>query len=204
MKRVACRLCAVVWVCGALSGVASEAWGCSVAELRPHQADPLLAPEDETPPPPVTELKARVLRGRLPGGCADEASSCDDLGFVNLTFEPPADPETPPGLMGYIIVASDGAPPESLNLPDGPVRPDFGGQLSLVWNDRESVRDALDFTLTVFPVDQVGNVGEGTDVRVRDPETPSCRLAPGAGSGSAPWVLLVVGLGWAASRRRRA
>jgi hypothetical protein len=127
--------------------------------------------------PTLPPLTAQIRRGTGPQqmGCAQSASSCDDIGSVS--FQAGAtDDVTPPEHIGYRFTLEAGALPAGLTLP-GAVEP-FAAQLTLLWidgatNDQESI----DFTLRVVAIDAAGNESAAQTVRVSDDAGGACAVA---------------------------
>lgn len=96
-------------------------------------------------------------------------TSCDDLGFLTLTFPAPLPAET----VGYAFEVLAGHPPDGL-LPSDPLRAitrqDGTHGLTLTWIDGATLeQEPLSFVLGIRTVDCAGNRSrEVTRVLVRD------------------------------------
>jgi hypothetical protein len=137
-------------------------------------------------------------------GCGESATSCDDLGLVNIKLVPPEDDQSPSDNLGYMITLKEGSLPGGVELPSGPVLADANSVLYLAWVDgAQDKQEPIGFTLEIFAMDLAGNVGEPLEVRVSDPgSSDGCSAAPGRVGSWLPLVALLGAL--VALRRRRA
>lgn len=171
------------------------AWPCTLAPAEPLLIDEALS-DQIGPDLPIVEVS--VIRGKgpqqLPGGGA-QATSCDDLGFVQLTFGP-LDEE----LVGYDI-AFDPALIEGLYPYDGPV---LGPVVSFVWNDGATDdQEPFELPITITPIDEGGDAGEPTDIFIFDEGSTAapllgCSVVGHPATGGLLLLLLPI-----AMRRRR-
>jgi len=161
MKHLA--LCALLL----LAAPRPEARACSFPAPEPHTLDLAEVGVDVAAPGPIAAIKTQIIRGR--GADCGAASSCDDLGRVELTVTPGSDDRTPTDRLGYRLVLVDGRLPTGASLPSEPVRL-FSGRLLVLWLDGATDdQEAVSFTLALIPVDLAGNEGPAFEVRVRDP-----------------------------------
>ncbi len=179
--------------------VMNRADACSMASPEVHQIDPAEQAVDTTPPSALGETTASVRRGRGPetSGCSETTTSCDDIGTVAIHLGAVSDDRTDEAEMGFRVELIDGALPSGLVLPSGDVRASPDGSLTLGWSDGASDdQEAFDFTLRVSAVDRAGNVGPGSDVRVRHGggSSDGCEIAAGS-RVDLSWVLLLLALG---------
>jgi len=142
-------------------------------------------------------VRAQIIRGRADDCGA--ASSCDDLGRVELVVTPGADDRTPSEALGYRLMLIEGRLPRGASLPAEPVRLSEG-RLRIVWIDGASDdQESLSFTLSLTPIDLAGLEGPPTTVRVRDPGS-GCAV----GGAEVPlWLVLALALPRALRRDRR-
>jgi hypothetical protein len=89
--------------------------------------------EEEEAGTPDSGDCGRLGMSALTRGCP---ASEDRLGWVKLTFVPPADDNTPAEQMGYRIVLVEGALPSGMQLPNDPVRSYLSYQDELGLGDR--------------------------------------------------------------------
>jgi hypothetical protein len=146
---------------------------CSFAANPAHTLDANAQATDTTAPAAPTLTVVRIVRGKGPQSeslCSSSASSCDDLGQIELQMAA-TDDQTPATSMGFRIELSGGALPSGLTLPDYSVR---GSRLLLVWIDGASDdQEAFSFVLAISAVDLAGNVGPATTIQVSDPGSDS-------------------------------
>lgn len=172
-----------------------SARACSFAVNEAHALDLAEVGLDTQAPAAIAEVRTQIIRGR--GDDCGAASSCDDLGRVELVVTAGGDDRTPAGSLGYRLVLVDGRLPRGASLPSEPARLSEG-RLRIIWIDGASDdQESVSFTLSLIPIDLAGNEGPATTVRVRD-----------AGSGCSAgrvelpvWVLAALALLYA--RRRR-
>lgn len=143
-----------------------SARACSFEANVPHTIDLAEIGVDTAGPSAIAEVRAQIIRGR--GDDCGAATSCDDLGRVELVVTPGGDDRTPAESLGYRLVLVDGRLPRGASLPSEPVRL-ANGRLRIVWIDGASDdQESLSFTLSLIPIDLAGNEGPPTEVRVRD------------------------------------
>jgi len=192
----------VMVMVGVLAAGAPRAEACSLAPLVEHEILEEERAVDTTPPEAVQGMTVSIKRGVGPtsSGCSQMASSCDDLGWIQLDPVGATDDRTEPAQLGFIIEKTAGTLPSGMRLPEGPVRA-FEG-LTLSWIDGATDdQEGFNFTLDVMPVDLAGNVGEAFSVRIRNaPEDMACTVGRMNNNSGLVWALLVVGL--VALRRR--
>lgn len=201
------RIAAVVF--GAASMLdAGSAEACSFAGLDPHVVDTTI--EDSVLPEPPTDVSVLVTRGRGPQseGCGSStASSCDDLGLIQLQLnEPATDNQTATEKIGYLLEVVEDRPPGGLSLPADAVRATNGTSLTFAWPDDDTDgQEIIAFSIILTPVDEAGNVGPSSDpIRVYDPgSTEGCATArPAASLDAALLLMTLAGFGRAFRRRR--
>ena len=158
------------------------------------------------PPEASSELDFSIKRGQGPkdAGCwGISASSCDDLGFLEIRFTPPLDDNTPAESMGYRVTWKSG------QLPNGMLAPPYStvfapdGLIRLYWDDGATdEQEPLDFTITLTAIDAAGNEGPPSKpLHIRDAGShpPSgCGISHATRSSFA-WVACALWLLW---RRR--
>jgi hypothetical protein len=146
---------------------------CSFAANPAHTLDANAQATDTAAPAAPTLTVVRVVRGKGPEReslCSSSASSCDDLGQIELQMAA-TDDQTPATSMGFHIELAGGALPSGLTLPDFSVR---GSRLLLVWIDGASDdQEAFSFVLAISAVDLAGNMGPATTIQVSDPGSDS-------------------------------
>ena len=178
--------------------LANPAAACSLAAPPTLPIDASRS-DGQGPAAPAVEV-ASIKRGvgptRVLGGM--QVTSCDDIGWIELRFDPAGDASADGGL-GFVFDVAEGAGegvPEGLTLWQEPV---VGGSTTLSWIDGATDdQEPLDFTLLVTAVDAGGDEGETVEVHVLDGGgTAGCSHTPGSAGGLA---LLVGGLLF---RRRR-
>jgi hypothetical protein len=160
---------------------------CKLAVPRPLVLDPQSS--DTTPPSAPTATVGSIRRGKGPetNGCNQSASSCDDLGSIDIAVTA-ADDEATPDRLGFQLELADGALPSGLTLPSGPVLA-TAGHLYLAWVDGATdEQEAIAFTVTIRAVDLAGNISPPTTVKVAS-ESSGCSVAGGLRSS---WVTTVV------------
>lgn len=190
-----------------------EAWACSLASPAEHTVTE--NPTDVVAPS-VPTADVAIVRGHGPVETEDGSlmsSSCDDLGFLNLSLAA-TDDVSAPGNLGYVVTLVEGGDlPDGLTLStDGmvPVRTESGG-LTISWIDEEmDEQDAFSFEIDIAAMDEAGNLGEPARLLVEDDglgdvgeedgegEPAGCATVPAA----AGWFGIALA-GVAASRRRR-
>ena len=138
-----------------------------------EEAIPDTSLTDSEAPAAVGDVDVSITRGRAPdcrlGTCS--SSSCDDIGFLQLTFDAPEDDQTAGGDLAYEIEVIEGDAPEGL-IPDFVFRSFEGpGQIGLQWGDGATDdQEALDFTIVLRAVDQAGNIGADSEpIVITDP-----------------------------------
>jgi MYXO-CTERM domain-containing protein len=165
-----------------LRAVPAEA--CSIVGPTPLQIDPTLKATDTTPPTLTVAALTGVKRGqgRQSDGCSSTASSCDDLGWINVAVQG-TDDMTMSQELGFRVALVAGTPPAGLTIPEGATT----GFVSLLWIDGNTDdQEAFDFTLAIVAVDRAGNesapktvhiVSEGSGCSVASPAPPRGMLA---------------------------
>ena len=183
-----------------LFALSEAALACSIIGPMPFVLDDTLS--DDSPPAMAEVLDLSIVRGRGPERTSNGSmmsTSCDDLGFIDITL---ADPEGDlADDVGYYLELVDGELGEEMSLPSDP----WTGQvLTLSWIDGATDdQDVLSFTLSITPVDRAGNLGEPIELFIEDDGVPDddtafgCSSVPGAPVGGL-WVLV----GLLAARRR--
>jgi hypothetical protein len=173
-----------------LTLLARPAEACSPPYNVPHELDAAEQAVDTSAPSAIGGLAVDVQRGAGPrsDGCfggSQMTTSCDDTGFVTLTFAPATDDRTPADRMGYEVLVTSGDAPFAL---EGAVRSD--GRIVFVWSDGATDdQEALDFTLAVTPIDLAGNRGPTSEARVTD-AGGFVRGIGGGGEGVALYALI--------------
>ena len=198
----------MVLVIGATAclALAMPARACSLAGNQAHTIDPQA--QDASPPSAPIVTVQTIHRGKGPEqqGCAQSASSCDDLGWIIVQVSA-ADDQTATGSLGYRIELASGSLPSGLSLPTTAVRPATSNGLTFVWIDgSRDDQEALAFVLSIRAVDLAGNEGPPTSVEVRDPGSGGCAVggpSPLASPGGVVAALLVVAWLRRQTRRRR-
>jgi hypothetical protein len=200
--------------CVLLAAPGRPAHACGVAEQQPFEIDLAEAAIDAVPPSAIGDVSVSIRRGHVHGaGCSGD--SCDDIGGVTFAFEPPSDDRTQAADFGYRARLVEGSPPtghwalffETAVLSDyyynDPSRAPMA-RLYLSWPDgRSNGQEALQFAVELIPLDQAGNEGPPTLVRVADPfRVGGCNTA-GAGrwAGLDFVMLVIVGVAFARGRR---
>jgi len=149
-------VCAVLLFATVGAGSASA---CSII-LDAHRTSWVQRLIDWRPPEPALTPTAEVRRGIGPRPTDEPdvtySTSCDDIGFITLTF--PADADT---AVGYDFEIVAGQPPENFRLP-GPLRllsrADGTHGLTLSWIDGATDRqEPFAFVLGIRTVDAAGN-----------------------------------------------
>jgi hypothetical protein len=185
---------------------AMPARACSLPANPAHTIDPQ-AQDASLPSAPVATVQL-IHRGKGPEqrGCAQSASSCDDLGWIIVQVSA-TDDQTAAGSLGYRVELASGSLPAGLSLPTTAVRPATSNGLTFVWIDGSSDdQEALAFVLSIRAVDLAGNEGPPTSVAVRDPGSGGCSLggtSPLASLGAVVAPLLVVAWLLRRTRQRR-
>jgi hypothetical protein len=113
-------------------------------------------------PSGIGDPSATVKRGQGPtGGCAQQSSSCDDMGSFRVHFTAATDVDSSPKSVGYRVEVIAGmAPRYSLDeYLDGVLVPQFDADdgdaatLYFHWPDGDSDdQESIDFTITLTPV----------------------------------------------------
>lgn len=170
-----------------------------------EEAVPDTSLSDSEAPAAVGDVDVSIKRGRAPdcrlGTCS--SSSCDDIGFLQLSFDAPEDDQTAGGDLNYQIEVVEGDAPDGL-IPSFVFRTFEGpGQISLQWGDGATDdQEALDFTIVVRAVDLAGNVGPDSEpIVIAD---SGGKAGCNVGHREPPVALLLLPLfGFAVTRRRR-
>lgn len=154
----------------------------------------------DAPAAPGVDIHRGVGPSCFMGRCS--MTSCDDLGWIELTFPAPADDTYGPSDIGYTLEVLAGSPPDGLTI-DETREPDLVTDdgdvvLTLVWADGSTdVQEAFDFDLGLTAVDRGGNASTTTVVNLADPgRAGGCSYTPVSGG------LLGVLLAMAGLRRR--
>jgi hypothetical protein len=195
---------------------------CSIALIPPFEVDPNLRLIDSMPPTPFTDIAAMTLRVASTHceGDTCSASSCGDLGALELTFMAPRDDQTPTTQLGYRVVSLGGTMPESMRTVIAKVQPLWiEGRLSIELGFDQVTQ--LNGDLALIAVDRAGNESAQSEpVHVefsgctRYYDQPGCQGAPtcavvravgSASSDSRLWYLqpMAAGILFACAWRRR-
>lgn len=182
-----------------------SAHACSLMANQPHALDAQAQVSDSAPPGVPTVSVESIRRGKGPesSGCSQSASSCDDVGSIDLLVSA-TDDQTSADSIGYRIELASGTLPSGLTLPSGAVRA-IGGRLFLIWLDGNTdQQEALSFSLSIRAVDLAGNVGQPATIQISDPGSGSgCTVAArGLSIGWPTAVAILVGA-FLLRRRRR-
>jgi hypothetical protein len=188
----------------------ADAWACSLAPQIEHEVTE--NPSDVVAPA-VPTASVEVIRGHGPvqtEGGSQMSSSCDDIGFLDLTLASSDDVSAPEHLGFVITLVEGGQLPDGLSLStEGmvPVRTD-DGVLTISWGDGDvDEQDAFAFEVDIAAMDEAGNLGDPLRLAIahdgmaeaggaEDEGAGGCASAPG-GAGA---VALLAAL---AIRRRR-
>lgn len=181
---------------------------CDLADNRYVFDQAEQAVDGQPPETPATGAVA-VHRGRGPEGtgCGGSATSCDDIGRINLIVQA-SDDRTPAHAMGYRFAVVRGRAPIGLFARGTDFKYADGTTVSLWWDDGASDdQEDLDFDLEVRALDRAGNVSAGAATITVRSEGGGCRLA-GSRSRATPsaavLLLAMVAIIAAAGCRRRA
>lgn len=172
--------------------VAAEeaAQACKLAVPRPLVLDPQSS--DTTPPSAPTATVGSIRRGKGPetNGCSQSASSCDDLGSIDIALTATDDQATL-DTMGFQVEVTEGNPPQTMTLPTGPVLA-TAGHLYLAWVDGATdEQESIAFAVAIRAVDLAGNLSPPTTVKVTS-ESSGCSVAGGLRSSWATTVALLL------------
>jgi MYXO-CTERM domain-containing protein len=188
-------------------GAPAPARACSFAGPPVHVVDPAMQATDQTAPMLKPLDAPTVARGFAPGACSGSASSCDDIGIIQV-FPNATDDMTAADRIGYRLTLAAGVLPSGLTLPADAIDLEPGyPYLRLTWVDGASDnQDAFEFTLAIVAIDLAGNESTPQAIVVGDGGAPrgGCRLSPGRSPGPPEILLALLGLALAARRRRRA
>ena len=155
----------------AFSGV--PALACSIV-VDIHKTSLLLRVIDWKAPAPAATPSVFIRRGVGPRVGEDgvaSSTSCDDIGYVRLTFSEPRAPESE--VVGYAFEVLAGQAPDGF-IPEQPLRTIDRGDgrrgLTLTWIDGATeAQEALAFVLGIRTVDRAGNRSRTvTRVLIRD------------------------------------
>jgi hypothetical protein len=203
---------AIFLVVAGVAGVASRpapARACSFAAPPVHVVDPAMQATDQTAPTLSPIPAPTIARGFAPGGCSGSASSCDDLGIIQIQTKA-MDDMTPTEKIGFRITLAAGTLPAGFTLPADALDLDPGYPIvALIWIDgATNDQDAIDFTLSIVAIDLAGNESAPQTVVVHDDGGSGggggCRLSSGRGSTPAAICVAFLALLLVARRRRRA
>jgi len=199
---------------GLLLGTLSSAGAALACSIAVHPLQIADDPLDVKAPGTVSDLRVHdIQRGIGPdcdasGTCSQ--SSCDDLGFVQLQFTPPADDRTATDDLGYVTWVEQGSPPDhdgALELEDPLVAlvDKDTATLSLHWIDGATdAQQAIDVVLAVAAVDASGRQGPPAFVHIRDAARDTVPSTGCAHAGSAPLGIITLSiLGLVLGGRRR-
>lgn len=181
-----------------LVALAADALACSF--LAPPELEIVADPSDTAGPAAPVLGEISVNRGRGPrlGG----ASSCDDLGWLELRLDRPAGDPDAAAAVGYRFELVDGALPDGFALPARDGAPWVGPDLTFTWVDEATdAQEAFAFTVDVIPVDAAGNEGEPLTIEVADDGSSGKVLGCDTAGGVAG--LWAVGAALLLARRRR-
>lgn len=155
--------------------LALPALPCSIAQI-PHEIDDALRGVDVIPPSAPQAEVSRITRGKGPvphGEGLVSVSSCDDIGFIVLSFSRlPQDDRATASEIGYLFEFAAGDPPPGFTLPEAPLRILADArEFTLHWSDGATdEQEPLDFAITIVAVDRAGNRSEPSNlVWIRDP-----------------------------------
>jgi hypothetical protein len=203
LRRLALAAGMVALVCGSNARLAHA---CSLVQDVPHTLDPSAKATDTTAPAAPTVSVTSIERGKGPktnvSSCSQSASSCDDLGSVDLQLGA-QDDQTPTDQIGYQIELAGGELPSGMTLPSQAVRA-RAGAIYLHWIDgAHDDQESISFTLQVRAVDLAGNIGPATTVEVHDSGSGGCSLIPSPLSAWPFTTLTILLLAHLLRRRRR-
>ncbi len=203
---MACWIRRVAWL-GFVAGclcIAMPSSACTIPGPEPHTTSP--NPSDTTPPAQVTDVGVSIQRGRGPerSGCSESATSCDGIGMLRIHIAtPPQDDHTPSTRIGYLLRLAAGSLPKGVSLPTQAIRSSAGDELAISWSDDATdEQEALDFELTLTPVDEAGNEGpvSGPIVVRHGGTSEGCVATRGSVNGGTG-VALVLLFAWGFARR---
>jgi hypothetical protein len=199
-----------------LAGLAACVWhtlpalACSFASQPDHVLDPLARASDSTAPTAPTVTVVKIQRGKAPdtdfASCSQSATSCDDLGSVDLQIAA-SDDQAPTDSLGYQLVLTSGQLPSGMTLPTGTVRA-MAGHIYLHWTDDATEdQEAVAFSLTLRAVDLAGNAGPSTTMDIRDAGSGDAGCGVGLRRPLSAWpvttiAILLLARALRASRRR--
>jgi MYXO-CTERM domain-containing protein len=188
---------------GLVGAAAGAARACSLAPgFVEHVLDAAEQAVDMTPPSAAPVVEGSYGdRNASNDGCTAQASSCDDLFYVELLVTAPAqDDRTPSDQLGYRLELVAGAPPA--DLPAEPVRPWDVEHIRIDYVDDPDDPMPFDFTVRLIPVDLAGNEGPASEpLQLRFDPPSGCRFTGRA--QPALWMLPLIGLALFGRRRRR-
>jgi hypothetical protein len=173
-----------------------KALACKAAPFPAHVIDPQAAASDTTAPGAPAISVARIVRGKGPdtdySSCSQSATSCDDMGSIDLRISA-QDDQTPTDQLGYQFEVVAGTPPSGLTLPTGPTRL-LGSDIYLDWPDGNTDdQESISFSLAIRTVDLAGNLGPATTVQVQHGGSGSgCHLA--SRPPFSPWPLTTIAI----------
>lgn len=174
------------------------AWACSVAPDAPFETEP--DPDDTVAPqePVLEALDVRRGKGPESAGCGRAmTTSCDDIGFITLTFAQPEGDTHAADAIGYAIRFVGGTLPDGLEAPEGLWA---GPSLHLYWIDGATDdQEPFAFDVEIVAVDPAGNESPPLRVEVADGADAASAACSSAGATASAWPLLL--LAWGAVRR---
>ena len=190
----------------AVAAIERAALACSYGTPQPLVLDPQAQASDTTPPSvPVAKVES-VRRGQGPttnADCSQSASSCDDIGSIDIALSA-TDDQAATDKMGYQVEVVAGHLPDGLALPTGPVLL-MGGHLYLRWIDGATDdQEAVSFTLAIRAVDLAGNTSPPANVEVSDGGSGCSLVGRRLGSSWAAMVVLALVAARCLRRFRRA
>jgi hypothetical protein len=193
-------------VCASLVGLAARrSAACDFSPPPPHVLDTSEVGVDTAAPSTIGETTYSVTRGRGPerSGCGETASSCDDIGRIQLYVSDVSDDRTSVEKLGYRVEVVAGSLP-GFAPPTTAVGAFNGNQLFFHWiDDADDEQESIDVTFRIRAVDLAGNEGPPRDVRVRDDgRSEGCRIATSSVDVSLPVFGAISALFWALSRRK--
>jgi hypothetical protein len=160
---------------------ATAAGACSFVGPTAFVASPS---DDVAAPTGLTLGAVDVTRGQGPRGFfGGVITSCDDVGFIGLDATA-TDDRTAAAALAYRVVLVEGALPDGLVLPDGPMVYPTPGRLDWVWVDGATDdQEPFAFTLEVVALDEAGNVSEPAEVAIEHAgSTGGCSTSVGVAS----------------------
>jgi hypothetical protein len=192
-------------VCGVLAfvsiGFAEEAKACSPLGNPAHITAPAMQGLD-TQPPTLEPIPAPALTRRLTegDGCISQSECTDPGGYLTLRVQA-TDDMSEPQQIGYRVSITGGTLPVGLQVPSNPIAASPPNAIVLHWFEGDEL-EAIDFTLSIVPVDLAGNEGAPQAVHIHDPgDGGGCGIGARRHANFATWLMAFVALAGAAHRR---